>query len=140
VGRPSLDELRQFPLFAELDRKELRRIAAEMTQRTFPAGATIATEGEAGVGFFVIDDGRATVSIGGRRVNELGPGDHFGELSVILETPRTATVTAATELRCYGLTAWRFHKLVETSPSVSWRVLKATAQKLVASEQRDQAP
>src|SRR3954447_9895335 len=130
-----VEALRDFELFAPLGRRELQRIADALTQRTFPAGAAVAREGEVGVGFFLIEDGRAPGTIGGRELGRLGPGDHFGEISLILDTPRTATVTADTDLRCWGMTSWEFRRLVETNATISWKVLESTALKLRAAQQ-----
>src|SRR3954447_3593411 len=125
-----VEALRGFELFETLGRRELQRIADALSERTFPAGAAGAREGEVGVGFFLIDDGRASVTVGGREVGRLGPGDHFGEISLILDTPRTATVTAETDLRCWGMTSWDFRRLVESNVAISWKVLESTALKL----------
>jgi CRP-like cAMP-binding protein len=134
----SLDALARSPLFAELRPRELRRVAEAMRERTFPAGTAIATEGEVGVGFFLIDEGRAAVHLRGSQIGELGPGDHFGEIALIVETPRTATVTALTDLRCHAMTSWDFRKLVEGNAAVAWGVLQAMAHRLLRLEQLHQ--
>ena len=100
--------LKRVPIFSDLDGKELERIASSMKQRTFNAGDTVTSEGKTGVGFFVIEDGEATVTVGGEERRRLGPGDYFGEVALLNESARTATITADTELRCYGLTSWEF--------------------------------
>jgi CRP-like cAMP-binding protein len=128
--------LRRVPLFSDLSSRDLEGIAKTMRQRTFRAGDTIAAEGASGVGFFVIEDGAAVVSVGGEEVGRLGRGDYFGEVALIAETDRTATVKAETELRCYGLTAWEFRPLVEGNASIAWKLLEAMAKKLRAAEQR----
>ena len=128
--------LRRVPLFSDLSSRDLEGIAKTMRQRTFRAGDTIAAEGASGVGFFVIEDGEAVVSVGEEEVGRLGRGDYFGEVALIAETDRTATVKAETELRCYGLTAWEFRPLVEGNASIAWKLLEAMAKKLRAAEQR----
>lgn len=125
-----VDALREFEVFEALGRRELQRIADDLSERSFPAGTPVAREGEVGVGFFLIEEGRASVTVGGREIGRLGPGDHFGEISLILDTPRTATVTAETDLRCWGMTSWEFRKLVESNAAISWKVLESTALKL----------
>lgn len=127
----SAEDLRRAPIFAELGRRELGRVARLMSERSFPAGAAVATEGEQGVGFFIVESGEATMTAVGREITKLGPGDHFGELSLILETPRTVTVTAETELHCYVMTSWDFRKLVETNAAVCWCVLQGVARRLL---------
>jgi len=125
-----VDVLRRVALFSGLGAKDLKRLAQAMAERTFAAGETITVEGEVSVGFYVIEDGRARVEVNGRVVGTLGPGDHFGEISLIAETPRAATVTAETELRCYGMTSWDFRSLVERNGDIAWELLASTAKKL----------
>ena len=120
--------LKRVPIFSDLDGKELERIASSMKQRTFNAGATVTSEGKTGVGFFVIEEGEATVTVGGDERRRLGPGDYFGEVALLNESARTATITADTELRCYGLTSWEFRPLVETHGSIAWKLLQAMSK------------
>ena len=116
------------PIFEGLDRRELERIAGSMKQRTFRAGDRVTSEGQGGVGFFVIEDGEAVVTVGGDERRRLGPGDYFGEVALLNQSVRTATIRAETELRCYGLTSWEFRPLVETHGSIAWKLLQAMAK------------
>ena len=120
--------LKRVPIFEGLDDRELGRIAASMKQRTFRSGDTVTTEGQGGVGFFVIEDGEARVTIGGDERRRLGPGDYFGEVALLTDRPRTATITAESDLRCYGMTSWDFKPLVETHGSIAWKLLQAMAK------------
>jgi CRP/FNR family transcriptional regulator, cyclic AMP receptor protein len=129
--------LQRVPLFSGLSRKELESIARSLHARTFSPGEVIAREGESGVAFFLIADGSAKVSVGGRDVGSIGPGDYFGEIALIADTERTATVTADGEMRCYGLTRWEFRPLVETNAQVAWKLLEAVARKIREAEQRE---
>ncbi len=129
--------LRRVPLFSGLSDPELESVARSARGRTFAPGETVAREGESGVGFFVIERGEATVSVGGEEVGRLRPGDYFGEIALIADTDRTATVTADSELRCYGLTRWEFRPLVETNAQVAWKLLEAVAKKVRDAEQRE---
>ena len=95
-----------------------------MKQRTFEAGDQVTTEGQGGVGFFVIEDGEAVVNVGGDERRRLGPGDYFGEVALLNQSVRTAAIRAKTELRCYGLTSWEFRPLVETHGSIAWKLLQ----------------
>ena len=128
MAEGAVDLLQRVPLFSDLDRKELERIAASMKQRTFDAGETVTAEGTSGVGFFVIESGNAKVTIGGEDRRRLGPGDYFGEVALLNESARTATITAESDLRCYGLTSWEFRPLVETQPSIAWKLLQAMSK------------
>ena len=134
-----LDLLRQVPLFSELERKELAEIASSMKERTFRAGQVITTEGQHGVGFFVIEEGEADVTVHGDERAKLGPGDYFGEIALITESHRTATITAETDMRCYGMTMWDFRPLVESNASIAWNMLQSLAQKLRDTERQQEA-
>jgi CRP-like cAMP-binding protein len=94
------------------------------------AGAVVATEGEPGAGLFVIDQGEADVTIGGKKLNHLGPGDFFGEMALLDGGPRTATVTATTELSLFALTEWVYRGLLTEHPSIALRTLEAMAARL----------
>lgn len=128
MAEGAADLLKRVPIFSDLDGKELERIAASMKQRTFNAGDTVTAEGQTGIGFFVIDSGEAKVTVGGEERRRLGPGDYFGEVALLNESARTATITAETELRCYGMTSWEFRPLVETHSSIAWKLLQAMSK------------
>ena len=119
----STDQLKNVPLFAGLGDKELKSIADSMTERTFDAGSAVTEEGKSGIGFFVIQDGSATVSVDGNEVRKLGAGDYFGEIALMTNSPRTATIVADTDLHCSGLTAWDFRALIEGNPAMSVTLL-----------------
>jgi CRP-like cAMP-binding protein len=131
----AVELLKRVPLFSDLEGKELQQIASSMKPRTFSAGQEIAVEGESGVGFFVIEDGQAKVTVHGNEVRTLGPGDYFGEVALITHGARTATVTAATELKTYGMTFWDFRPLVEDTPGVAWKLLQAAVKQYDQSQQ-----
>jgi CRP/FNR family cyclic AMP-dependent transcriptional regulator len=132
-----IELLEQIPLFEGLQRDELRRIARSFKERRFSAGDTVAVEGAGGVGFFVISDGTATVDVHGEKRGQLGPGDYFGEIALIDDQARrTATITADSDLTCYGLTSWEFRPLVETNAEIAWKLLQVMAKRLRESEQQ----
>ena len=126
----SVAALKRVSLFEELDDRDLERLANEFKERTFPAGASVVSEGASGAAFFVITDGQATVTVHEKERARLGPGDHFGEIALLDEGIRSATVIADTELRCYGLTPWEFRPFVEGHPQVAWKLLQALARRL----------
>jgi CRP-like cAMP-binding protein len=133
-GAP-VDALRRVPLFAGLDKREVEQIARLFKERRFSEGETVAKEGLGGAAFFLIDSGEATVTVGGKERATLNPGDYFGEIALIDEGARSATVTASSELVCYGLTLWEFRPLVENNAAIGWKLLQSLAQKLRAAEQ-----
>ena len=122
--------LGRVPLFSGLDPRELETISRTVHERTFNAGDKVAEEGQGGVGFFVIKSGEAKVTVGGNEVRRLGPGDYFGEIALISEGARTATVTAESELQCFGLTPWEFRPLVQTNAGIAWKILQALARQV----------
>ena len=132
---PPVDLLERVPLFAGLERKELENLTRWFKERRFQAGETVAAEGKGGVGFFLIEDGEARVTVRGEERGTLGPGDYFGEIALVDDGARTATVTAASDMRCHGLTSWEFRPIVENDPRIAWKLLQALAKKLRAAEQ-----
>jgi CRP-like cAMP-binding protein len=128
--------IQQVPLFSDLDKKELRNLTSSMKERIFKAGDTVAKEGQSGIGFFIIDEGEASVTVGGAERGSLKSGDYFGEVALIDDGARTATITAKTELRCYGITSWEFRPLVEQNADLAWKMLQTLAKRLRAAEQR----
>ena len=138
MAEAPVDLLHRVPLVSDLEQKELQQVAKSFKERTFSPGDTIASEGTGGIGFFVIADGKAKVSVHGEERASLGPGDYFGEIALIDDGARTATVTADSELRCYGLTSWEFRPLVETDSRIAWKLLQAMAKRLREAERRDQ--
>jgi CRP/FNR family cyclic AMP-dependent transcriptional regulator len=138
VATPSVETLQKVPLFEDLESRELRRIAESFKERTFGAGDTISSEGKGAAGFFVIESGIATVTVGGREVGTMKAGDYFGEIALIDQGARTATVTAQTDLHTYGMTFWEFRPIVEANSQLAWKLLQTLAKKLRAAEQRAQ--
>ena len=124
-----VEALNKVPLFSNLDEKDLDQLARQMHERRFPKGAEVTLEGSTGAGFFVIAEGNADVSIGGEHRATLGPGDHFGEVALIDDGVRSASITAATDLLCYGLTPWEFRPFVEDHPQVAWALLETLARR-----------
>jgi CRP/FNR family transcriptional regulator, cyclic AMP receptor protein len=122
--------LQNVPLFKSLSRDQVEKLARSFKDRTFSAGSAVTTEGQSGVGFFVIEAGTATVTVHGEERRTLGAGDYFGELALIDDSPRSATIVADTDLRCWGLTSWEFRPLVEQNAAIAWSMLRTLAQRL----------
>ena len=119
------DQLKAVPLLSGLNDRQLKRLGQHFRERELQAGTEVVQEKTmSGVGFFVITEGEAVVSVGGREVAKLGPGDHFGEVALISERERTATVTAVTALRCLEIPFWDFREFAMANPDVTWKLLQ----------------
>ena len=120
-----VDELSQVPLFSGLSQRQLKQLARGFKEREFRPGTSMVRQGEmSGVGFFVITGGEASVSVDGMEVARLGPGDHFGELALISEQVRSATVTADGPLQCLVMAFWDFRRFAKENPDVTWKLLQ----------------
>jgi CRP-like cAMP-binding protein len=128
----SADTLEQVPLLEELTKRDRQRLAQSMKERTFASGQEIVVEGRSGVGFFIILEGKAAVTIGGKLIQALGPGDYFGEMALLDGGERTATITSDGELRCATMTSWAFKSFVIENPKVAWSMLQTLAQRVRA--------
>ena len=138
MSRPG-EMIERVPLFANLSPRDVESIAGMFKERRFVAGETITKEGAGGAAFFVIESGEATVSVGGRPRATLTNGDYFGEIALIDEGARSATITASTDLVCYGLTYWEFRPLVQHNATIAWNLLQ-TLSKRLRTAQDDQPP
>jgi CRP/FNR family transcriptional regulator, cyclic AMP receptor protein len=116
--------LQRVPLFSDLTKREVQQIARLFKERRFSEGEIVVKEGSGGAAFFVIESGEATVSIHGKEHTTLKPGDYFGEIALIDQGTRMATITASSELVCYGVTFWDFRPLVEANGSIGWKLLQ----------------
>jgi len=135
VAANPADTLERVQLFAGLDRREVEQIARLFKERRFSAGETVVMEGSGGAAFFLIDSGEAAVSVHGSERSTLRPGDYFGEIALIDEGPRAATITASTDLVCYGLTFWEFRPLVQGNGAIGWKMLQSMAKMLRDTQQ-----
>ena len=136
MPKPTPALLRNVRLFSDLDERDLESLADEFSERRFSAGDKIALEGEGGLMFFVVDEGELSVEQHGEPVATLGPGSAFGEIALIDRRPRTATVTASSEVKAYGLPVFVFRPFVEARPQVAWKMLEAMADRLALAENR----
>jgi CRP/FNR family cyclic AMP-dependent transcriptional regulator len=130
ANKDVVERLSRVPIFSGCSKKELQTVAKAIKQIQHAAGSVVATEGEPGAGLFIIDAGEARVTIGGKTINTLGPGDFFGEMALLDGGPRTATVTAKTDLSLYVLTEWVYRGLLTEHPSIAIRTLEAVAARL----------
>ena len=125
-----VERLRAAPLFEGLSRKELAHLAAVTEDLDVPAGTVLCREGTWGREFFVIIDGEAEVSKGGKRVATCGTGDFFGEIALLEKVQRTATVTATTPLRFFVLTSQSFRPMLDGNPKIAGKILTTVARRL----------
>ena len=126
-----VEALKRAPLFEGLSKKELAQLARVSEDLEVPAGDVICKEGDTGREFFVIVEGEIEVTVKGKKVAERGEGDFVGEIALLEDTSRTATVTAKTPLRLFVLTREDFRSLVRQSPKVEQKVMQALARRVV---------
>jgi CRP/FNR family transcriptional regulator, cyclic AMP receptor protein len=122
--------LERVPLFAACSRSELVEVALSADERDLPDGHVLTREGERGREFFVLVDGTVTVSRGGTKVADLGPGEWFGEIALLTYRPRSATVTATSPVRALVIDDRDFRRVVETTPRIALKVLASVGQRL----------
>jgi CRP-like cAMP-binding protein len=125
VSDAAIETLRRVPLLADLDPAELQSLAERMHERTFRAGEAATVEGEPGDGFYVVESGEAEVTVRGESRGTIGAGDVFGEIALLTGSGRAATITATSDLRCYGLAPPDFRDVVEGNPSIAWRLVQS---------------
>jgi CRP-like cAMP-binding protein len=129
-----LQRLKSVPLFEGLSDKELNAVASASRPVEHKAGHEIVEEGGGSVGFHLILEGQATVSQGTRTIRTLGPGDYFGEISVIDGKPRSATVTTDSPVRTLSLPAWKFQPLLDENPALTRKILVGLCETIRAAE------
>ena len=124
------EQLQSIDLFSELTKKQCREVSRLMTTVTIKAGRDLTVEGTPGREFLIIVEGEATVRRGGKVVNHLGPGDFLGELAVIAGVPRTATVTADTDMTVEVLNRREFSSVLDEQPKIARKVLVAAVKRI----------
>ena len=127
-----VEALKRAPLFEGLSKKELTELARVTEDMKIGPGTVLCREGRVGREFFVIVDGDAEVTKGGKKIATRSGGDFVGEIALLTTTTRTATVTATTPLRCFILTQSDFRRVLDENPSVQLKVMKALAERLAA--------
>jgi CRP/FNR family transcriptional regulator, cyclic AMP receptor protein len=128
------EALGRIPLFSELTKDELHELAKRTEDLEVEAGKVLVREGEIGQEFFVIIEGEAEATKDGKLLRTMGPNDFFGEIALLEDIPRTATVTAKTPLRFFVLTRQSFWSMLDATPSVERKILRTLAKRLLASE------
>ena len=134
LGRNAkIDLIKRVPLFAKCSRKELTEVASIADEIDLPAGKELIREGDRGREFFVLLEGEADVMKDGRRVNTLENGEFFGEIALVSNAPRTATVVTRSPVRALVITDRAFRNLLDTTPQIQVKVLEALAERLAPS-------
>jgi CRP/FNR family transcriptional regulator, cyclic AMP receptor protein len=131
LGRNAkIDLLKRVPLFAGCSKAELRELAVVADELDLREGRTLVREGQPGREFFVLIDGSVRISRKGRKLSDLGSGDWFGEIALLTDAPRTATVTSTSPIRVLVLTDRAFRRVVEQMPSIALKVLSTVGERL----------
>ncbi len=130
INQDTIVLLKQVPLFSRLSERGLRAILKSAADKEFKAGTKIVSEGDTGVGFYLIISGGAEVRKGGERLAKLGKGSFFGEMSLLDEAPRSADVIATDDTRCLILSPWAMKGLIAAYPEVALGMLKELARRL----------
>lgn len=112
------------PFLSDLSKRDLDKVLAIAKPTVHSGGAEVMTEGHGGVGFHLITDGKAKVQRAGRTVATLGPGEFFGEMALVDDGPRTASVMADTELTTLVISKWEFRPLVKSHPELAWKLIE----------------
>jgi CRP/FNR family cyclic AMP-dependent transcriptional regulator len=128
-----VDLIKRAPLFWNCSKRELQQIAQIADEIDLREGKEMTRQGSRGREFFVLLEGNADVIKNGRRINKLTAGDFFGEIALVSDTPRTATVTATSPVRALVITDRSFKRLLQDSPEIQSKVLSALAARLAPS-------
>jgi CRP-like cAMP-binding protein len=134
------DALHRCPFFQDLSRKELVQLARMTEDLEVDEGKVLTREGQSGREFFVIVDGEVSVTKNDTEVRKLSDGDFFGEIALLEDRPRTATVTAATPVRFFVLTRQSFRSLLERQPELEEKVMQALEERVRATQDRAETP
>ena len=134
------DDLKRVPLFSGLSQRQLKQLAKDFSERRVKQGVELIKQGAmSGVDCFVIAEGEASVRVDGNEVARLRAGDYFGELALVTERVRSASVVAETEMRCYTIQFWNFRKFAKTNPDVTWKLLQHVTDLLIEERGRRHA-
>jgi CRP/FNR family cyclic AMP-dependent transcriptional regulator len=134
VGKETIGRLKRVPLFNGCTDKQLEFIASRVEELDFPSGKTLCKEGQSGGDFFIILSGTAEARRSERPVRAMGPGDFFGEIALVDNGPRTATVVATSPLRCLVLGPNQFQDVLYQNADIAVKVMHALASRLRATE------
>jgi CRP-like cAMP-binding protein len=133
-GNPTVELLGKVDLFAGLTTKELENVADACKRAQFRDGENIVTQGDPSARLYVIIEGTADVFVHGAKVDTVGPGDYFGEIAVIDEQPRAATVTATSPISALSLANFNVKRLLRTMPDIGFKMLRKACERIRSLE------
>jgi CRP-like cAMP-binding protein len=137
MARSDIDDaVARIPIFSNCSKKELKQISALLTSLRIKAGDVLTEQGQRGSEFMIIETGTATVRRDGTDIGKLGPGDHFGELAMLAEAPRTATVVADDDMVVWTVSSGEFTSLLKQNASIAFSVLTSAIKRLYADSTR----
>jgi CRP-like cAMP-binding protein len=128
----TIEQLRAVPLFAALTDRDLRHVLESGKEVRFSAGQAVVEEDRSGVGFHLIVEGTAAVSVQGSQISHAGPGQYFGEMSILDGLPRSATVTAESDLVTFSIPSWSFNELLDRHTSMAKALLVEMSHRMRA--------
>jgi len=130
IPREVVTAMHGIPLFSACNTRELREVARLGTVSEVATGSVVTTEGAVGSELIIILDGRATCRVKGKKLAQFGPGDFFGEMSLLDKGPRSATVVADENMEVLVLDSREFRRLIDVSPTIAWKIMVAMAGRL----------
>jgi CRP-like cAMP-binding protein len=137
MARSDIDDaVARIPIFSHCSKKELKQISALLTSLRIKGGEVLTEQGKRGDEFMIIETGTATVRRDGTDIGRLGPGDHFGELAMLAEAPRTATVVADDDMVVWAVSGREFTSLLKQNSSIAFSVLTSAIKRLYADTTR----
>lgn len=128
--------LARVPLFASCTSEEIEAIAQSVQEQSFEPGQIIVTQGTPGQAFYMVLSGRVEILRDARSLGAFGPGDFFGEMSLLDSAPRSATIRAIEPTKCIMLASWDFKSLLEKTPSIAIRLLEVLSRRLRVADER----
>jgi CRP/FNR family cyclic AMP-dependent transcriptional regulator len=134
ANESAVDLLSKVDLFSALTQNELAMVADAGKEVHFTAGHAIVSEGEQGVGFHMIREGKASVTVGGQARSNLGPGDYFGEIAIIDNGPRSASVTADTDVTTFSIASWDFLPVLTENIELTKKILLGLCRRIRSAE------
>lgn len=129
-----ITSLGRIPLFEGLSKKELRFISSMTSEVSVRAGSTLVKQGEPGQEAMVVETGTGVVRRDGEQIDTIGPGDVFGEMSLIVDQPRNATIEATSDMRVLVMNSREFSSVLSQSPEVAVKILKTVVARLIKAQ------